>query len=83
MARLAQADILVERSHLGSSTRRLELRRELYEALRKLGHVESVVRYVKDPKDGPLYDNAVAGDVDLDHHAIVRVIGYVTPFRTI
>jgi hypothetical protein len=41
-----------------------------------LGHVESIVRYVQDPPDGPLHE---AGDLDFDHFAIVRIIGRVVP----
>lgn len=79
MSKPAQADALVPRASLKDPEERVAIRIALYRALMKLGHVESVDRYVVDPKDGPLYD-PTAGDIDLDRHAIVRVIGHVTPF---
>ena len=79
MSRLAQADALVPRSSLTDPEERQALRIALYRALMKLGHVESVDRYVADPPDGPLHDPS-AGDIDFDQFTIVRVIGHVTPF---
>lgn len=79
MSRVAQADALVPRSSLRDPEERKALRVALYRALMKLGHVESIDRWVQDPSDGPLHD-ASAGDLDLDQYAIVRVIGHVVPF---
>lgn len=76
MSRLAQADALVPRASLSDPEERKALRIVLYRALMKLGHVESIVRYVQDPPDGPLHE---AGDLDFDHFAIVRIIGRVVP----
>ena len=80
MSKRAQADMLVERAKLAIPSERRKVRRELYDALMKLGRVESIERYVQDPPDGPHRDPAYhQGVVDFDRFAVIRVIGQVTP----
>jgi len=78
-AKTAQADLPVLRSSLREPRTRRAIRRMLYEALGRLGRVDSVDGYVVDPPDGPFADPAYAGEVDRDHYAIVRIRGRVSP----
>lgn len=82
MSRLAQVDMVVVRQSLIEPGVKRSVRLMLYEELSKLGRVESIVRYVIDPPDGPYKDGtlAKAKDTDWDRNALVRLIGYVTPF---
>lgn len=67
---LAQADVVVPRNQLESSLARRSIRLQLYEAVGKLGTVRSVIRYVRDPIDGPHGHPS-------DDLAIVRIVADV------
>lgn len=77
-ARAAAADIVVPRELLGTPQGRQRIRFALYEALRRMGYVESITRYVRDPKDGPYADTAF-DILDRDTYAVVRVEAMVVP----
>ncbi len=77
--KIAQADVPILRSSLSSPQTRRGVRKLLYEALGRLGRVESVDGYVVDPPDGPFTDPDYAGAVDRDEYAIVRIRGRVSP----
>lgn len=82
MSRRAQVDIVVERAQLKKPGEKRRIRLELYQQLGKLGHVESVERYVAEPPDGPFRDGTLTSerDIDWDRYTLIRLIGYVTPF---
>jgi hypothetical protein len=79
MSKVAQADMIVERSHLASPIQRRAIRFALYEKLAELGRVDDVDGYVVDPPDGPMRDPAYSAGVDFDLNAIVRIRGRVSP----
>ena len=79
MSKVAQADVPVLRTALAGGPFRRGVRRLLYDALGKLGRVESVEGYVVDPPDGPFADPGYAGEIDRDQYAIVRIRGRVSP----
>lgn len=78
-AKTAQADLPVLRASLREPGTRRGVRRMLYDALGRLGRVESVDGYVVDPPDGPFTDPEYAGAIDRDEYAIVRIRGRVSP----
>ena len=78
MSKVAQADVVVERTELRRPSSRAVIRRALYEALGELGRVDSIDRYVANVPDGPLKEQPI----NWDRFTIVRVIGRVTPRRT-
>lgn len=79
MSKAAQADVPILRSALVDGQIRRGVRKLLYDALGRLGRVESVDGYVVDPPDGPFADPAYAGEIDRDSYAIVRIRGRVSP----
>lgn len=78
--RRAHADLVVLRTDLREPGRKAQIRVQLRDALAKLGHVESIERFIAEPPDGPFRDGTL-GEFDWDRFTLIRVIGYVTPFR--
>jgi hypothetical protein len=74
----AAADVVVDRASLADPAERQRIRLRLYGALDRLGRVEHITRYVRDPKDGP-YADSQWGRLDRDRFAVVRVEGIVSP----